>query len=104
MTVTVDVLALDDLPHDRGRFVRAGSCGIALFRRDEQVFAIDDSCPHAGASLAGGRFDGRTVACRAHGLRFDVATGCMAGGIDGLRARSYPVQIVDGRIHVTVDP
>jgi len=100
---TVDVLALDDLTPERGRFVRAGNCEIALFRRGDQVFAIDDSCPHSGASLAGGRFDGRSVTCRAHGLRFDVATGCMASGISGLQARVHPVQIVAGRIRITID-
>jgi 3-phenylpropionate/trans-cinnamate dioxygenase ferredoxin component len=100
---TVDVLALSDLTPERGRFVRAGKCEIALFRSGDQVFALQDSCPHSGASLAGGRFDGRNVTCRAHGLRFDVATGCMAGSVVGLQARVYPVQIVAGRIHVTVD-
>lgn len=103
MTMTVDVLALEDLAPERGRFVRAGGCEIALFRRGDEVFAIDDSCPHAGASLSGGQFDGRSVKCRAHGLRFDVATGCMAGGVEGLKARVYPAQVVAGRIHVSVD-
>lgn len=103
MATTVDVLALEELSPQRGRFVRAGGCEIALFRHGDQVFALDDSCPHSGASLSGGQFDGRSVKCRAHGLRFDVATGCMAGGIDGLQARVYPVQVVAGRIHVTID-
>jgi len=100
---TVDVLALDDLTPERGRFVRAGKREIALFRCGDQVFAINDSCPHSGASLAAGRFDGRGLTCPAHGLRFDVATGCMTGGIAGVQSRVYPVQIVAGRIHITVD-
>ncbi|MFO1291962.1 MAG: hypothetical protein U1F07_02670 [Rubrivivax sp.] len=33
MTTTVDVLALDELPAQRGRLVCAAGCAIALFRR-----------------------------------------------------------------------
>jgi 3-phenylpropionate/trans-cinnamate dioxygenase ferredoxin component len=72
---------------------------IALFNVGGDIYAIEASCPHAGSSLAMGRLCGRTLHCRAHGLRFDLATGCMPG-VDGLRARTYPVVIEDGTICV----
>ena len=81
--------------------VRREGREIALFVVDGRLYAIDDSCPHAGASLATGKLDGTTVTCRAHGLRFDLATGCMRGAA-GLAVRAYPVRERDGRIEVDI--
>ena len=74
---------------------------IALFNVSGELFAIDDSCPHAGASLANGVVSGRTVQCRAHGLRFDMATGCMLP--PGLRVRTYPLSIDGDRVVLTLE-
>ena len=38
-------------------------------------YAIDDTCNHAGDSLARGELSGCLVSCPAHGYRFDVRTG-----------------------------
>jgi nitrite reductase/ring-hydroxylating ferredoxin subunit len=72
---------------------------IALFNVDGVIYAIDDSCPHAGSSLLGGYLNGRTVQCRSHGLRFDLATGCMPG-VRGFGVRAYPIEVRDGRVHI----
>ena len=74
---------------------------IALFNVDGALYAIDDSCPHAGASLANGIVSGRTVQCRAHGLRFDLATGCMVHS-PALRIGVHPVTIRDDRVFLTL--
>ena len=70
--------------------LRRNSLEIALFNIEGRVYAIGDSCPHAGAALCTGRLDGHLVQCPAHGLRFDVRTGAMAGNA-GLRVTAYPV-------------
>ena len=97
-----DLLALDEIAPNRGRLVRAAAREIALFRADGKVFAVDDGCPHAGSSLAGGHFDGRIATCRAHGLRFHLATACMVGN-PGLKVRSYPAQVLAGQVCVVID-
>jgi 3-phenylpropionate/trans-cinnamate dioxygenase ferredoxin subunit len=91
------------LPCGRGRFVWTDDGGIALFRTADGVFAIADSCPHAGASLAGGRLEGRHVSCRAHGLAFDVVSGC-ARGVPNLRVARHEVRIEAGRVRVRRQP
>jgi len=94
-----DVLGEHELA-ERGRwFARRGGHEIALFRIEGTVHAIADSCPHAGASLATGLLDGTTIKCRAHGLRFDLATGC-ARGAGGFALRTYPARVHDGRVEV----
>lgn len=70
--------------------------GLALFNVDGSLYAIDDICPHQGASLLGGNLQGRLIQCRAHGLRFDLATGCMAN-VSTFGVAAYPVEISDGK-------
>ena len=77
-----------------------GHC-IALFNVEGVLYAIDDSCPHAGSSLLGGVLSGRTVQCRAHGLRFDLVTGRMPGA-ESLGVRTYRVETCDGRTMITL--
>ncbi|CAD5107441.1 Rieske (2Fe-2S) protein [Zestomonas carbonaria] len=74
----------------RGLFRHAGRC-VLLVNVDGTLFALDDSCPHAGASLFGGKLDGRFIQCPAHGLRFDLASGCLAGRRD-LGVARYPLE------------
>lgn len=86
---------------EQGRaLVRLDGHEIAVFGIDGQAFAIDDSCPHAGASLCQGPLNGHMVQCRAHGLRFDIRTGALAGSKDGLQARVYAVRVVADEVQV----
>jgi 3-phenylpropionate/trans-cinnamate dioxygenase ferredoxin component len=98
----VRVVAAAEVPSDRGRLVFADGRTIAVFKVDGAIHALDDSCPHAGSSLAAGKLEGTFVQCRAHGLRFDVRTGRMRGA-DGFCAKTYPVQLVDGEVAVGID-
>ncbi len=98
----VRVATAAEIPSDRGRLVFADGRFIVVFKVDGTIHALDDSCPHAGSSLAAGKFEGVFVQCPAHGLRFDVRTGHMRGG-DGFCAKTYPVQVVDGEVAVGID-
>jgi nitrite reductase/ring-hydroxylating ferredoxin subunit len=49
------------------------------------------------------KLDGTVVTCRAHRLRFDLATGCGAGQ-SGLRTRSFPVRLQDSRVQIDLAP
>lgn len=48
-----------------------------MFRVADEVYAIDDTCSHAEASLSAGEFDPDElcVECPLHGSLFDVRTG-----------------------------
>jgi len=76
-------------------YVCEQGASIALFNVDGNLYAIDDSCPHNGASLSGGKLEGLTLQCPAHGLKFDLATGCLRSG-GSMRVHRYPVSLVDG--------
>jgi 3-phenylpropionate/trans-cinnamate dioxygenase ferredoxin component len=103
MAMWIDAAAADELLDGSRRLVRTEGHEIALFRVQGRCYAIADSCPHAGSSLAFGKLDGTIVTCRGHGLRFNLATGCMPGSA-GLRARTYPVRVHEGRIQIDLAP
>jgi nitrite reductase/ring-hydroxylating ferredoxin subunit len=47
---------------------------------DGHLYAFDDTCPHAGCSLAKGKLEGTTVTCACHGSQFDVTSGAVLRG------------------------
>ena len=58
--------------------VTVDGVSVAVFRRGDRLCAIENVCPHAGASLADGVLDGDEVLCPLHGFRFNVTTGACA--------------------------
>lgn len=87
-------------PGMRSLFEPEGS-SLALFNIAGQLYAIDDSCPHQGASLCGGRLEGRVIQCCAHGLRFDLVSGYMLNST-AVKVTSYPVEVVDGQVFIVM--
>lgn len=90
--------AVRDIPEDEGLRVKVGSDYIALFRKGDRVSAIDAICPHAGAFLDQGYFDGTVVMCPLHGWDFDVETG--ASPSYGIETRCFRVQVVEGDVYL----
>ena len=48
---------------------------ICVTKVDDEVFAIDDTCSHAEASLSEGEVSGQKIECWLHGAEFDLRTG-----------------------------
>lgn len=88
--------------------VRVAGHDVAVFAVGEELFAVDDSCPHAGASLCTGRLNQREVQCRAHGLRFRLRDGLlstMSAGepAEGMALRVWPVRVAHGRLQLSLE-
>jgi len=79
----VRVCRLEDLPTDGGGLaVEVGRRHVAVFRVGEELFAVDDSCPHQGGSLGLGVVLDGEVTCPWHGLHFCLSTGRNTDGVD----------------------
>ncbi|MGQ9927049.1 MAG: non-heme iron oxygenase ferredoxin subunit [Chloroflexaceae bacterium] len=74
---SITIASLADLPDGTGRAFEINGRRIAVFRVADKVYAIDDTCSHAEASLSAGEFDPDElcVECPLHGSLFDVRTG-----------------------------
>jgi nitrite reductase/ring-hydroxylating ferredoxin subunit len=102
MAEFVEALALDQLQPGTSKMVRIVDKEVALFNVEGTVYAINDTCVHAGSSLAAGEFEGNFVTCRSHGWRYDVTTGELTTA-PGYGVSSHAVEIVDGKIMVAVN-
>src|SRR5262249_39855143 len=101
MTEFVTVCRVEDVPEGEGRTVEAGGEVVAVFREGGQYFAIDDVCPHMGASLGEGQLAGGIVTCPWHAWRFRLADGAWAD-YPRLKVGCYPVRVVDGAVQVEI--
>lgn len=57
------------------------------------LYAFDDTCTHAGCSLARGKLEGTTVTCGCHGSQFDVTSGAVLRGPARRPVRSRSVKV-----------
>jgi NAD(P)H-dependent nitrite reductase small subunit len=86
------VASINEIPPGTGRMVEVAGEDIALFNFNGEYYAIDDLCPHRGASLAEGFLDGGKVFCPLHCFDFNLKTGeCEM--VSSLRVRTYDVKI-----------
>lgn len=104
MTVRVRLAALADLPEGRGVRVDIVGHRIALFRIDEEVYAIGDRCSHAEASLAEGEIVDRAVECPRHGSEFDLTTGEPNCFPATRPVPVYDIAVVDGEVFADLEP
>lgn len=74
---------------------------ISVFRRDQNWFAIDNHCPHSGASLAAGKCGESIVTCPWHHWQFDLRTG-EAIGRPGFRVGTHTLEVRDGELWITL--
>lgn len=97
-TAWIDIGALDDVPRQGARVVRTRAGCIAVFRTaDDEVFALNDRCPHKGGPLSQGIVHGRAVTCPLHNMVLSLETGTALGADEG-RVSTYGVRVSQGRI------
>lgn len=98
MTHWKDILDLNDIPRLGARVVRHGGLNIAVFRTaDDQVFALEDRCPHKGGPLSQGIIHGKRVTCPLHNWNVELESGCAVAPDVGC-AREFPVKVEGGRV------
>lgn len=94
----IDICALADIPRQGARQLRTPGGSLAVFRTvDDQVFALDDKCPHRNGPLSQGMVHGHVVTCPMHGLNIDLATGQAIAPDTGC-VRRHPLRVEAGRI------
>ena len=101
MPTFITVGRKDEIADGQCRTVYGPNKAISVFRAGEQFFAIDDMCPHAGASLGGGHVEDGIVTCPWHYWRFRLSDGAWADN-PRIKIGSYPVRIVGTEIQVLV--
>ena len=94
MSQKTRVASVSSFQKDGAKLVLVGGREVALFRRNGKFFALSNRCPHQGAPLGEGHFDGDSIICPWHHWDFHLETGKSRLGPD-VCVRTYPV-IVEG--------
>jgi p-cumate 2,3-dioxygenase ferredoxin subunit len=102
---TVRLCAAADVPAGEIRKgVLPDGTEVALYNLDGSFYATADRCTHGEASLSeeGAIVDGGKVECSFHFGAFDIKSGKPVAMPCEVALRTYPVEIIDGFIHVSV--
>lgn len=91
---------VEDFEIGRGRAVPVAGRMVAVFRQEDGSWhAIDDLCPHMGASLAEGYLEQTTVTCPWHAWRFCIADGTWEDN-PRIKVDCFEVKVDNGEVFV----
>ncbi|MGI9430397.1 MAG: Rieske (2Fe-2S) protein [Bythopirellula sp.] len=94
------VAKVGSIPEGEGASFPLGDRLVAVFHLQGKYFAIDDLCPHMGASLGAGQLDAEgKVTCPWHAWRFDVCDGTWCDN-PRLKIDAFEVRIQGDEIQV----
>lgn len=100
MSKWIEAVVLEDIPRLGARVVQHGDLRIAVFRTaDDEVFAINDKCPHKGGHLSQGIVSGKRVTCPLHGMNIDLADGQSVAPDEGCTG-TYAVKVEAGTVYL----
>ena len=98
------VCRAEDVHEGEGKTVVVGRKLIAVFCSGGAYHAIDDVCPHMGASLSDGHVENGIVTCPWHAWRFRLTDGAWAD-CPRLKIGCYPVRVEGDLVQVQLpDP
>ncbi|MDC0935004.1 Rieske (2Fe-2S) protein [Pirellulales bacterium] len=98
----VTVANVGSIQEGQGGTFKVGEHLVAVFVHNGEYFAIDDLCPHMGASLGAGEVDQLgAVTCPWHAWRFSVKDGTWCDN-PRLKIAAHEVRVVDDQIQVRV--
>jgi len=99
----INIGNIHDIPLRGARCIKTPQGKIAVFRTAEnEVFAIDDHCPHNGGPLSQGIVHGTAVTCPLHNWVISLETGKALGADEG-EVRTIPVRNEDGKLSIALD-
>ena len=101
MSEYTTVAKVGDIAEGQGAVFTIGERMVAVFHSDGQYYAIDDLCPHMGASLGAGHLEDGVVTCPWHAWRFKVCDGTWVDN-PKLKVSAYDVRLDGDQIQVAV--
>ncbi|MHB8249348.1 MAG: nitrite reductase small subunit NirD [Acidithiobacillus sp.] len=102
MAQWMEVGSLMEIPQLGGRYVDTPQGQIALLRNEaDEVFAVENRCPHRGGPLAEGFVSGRVVFCPLHNWQIDLNKG-EALPPDAGCVKTYPVRVEEGQVYIAL--
>ncbi len=97
----IPIANINDLPPGTCTSIETEDWGVALFNVDGHIFALNNTCPHAGGPLGEGIIEGEHVACPWHDWKFHIPTGiCQKNPTPSWNVACYEVRVVEETIQI----
>ena len=93
------VARVGEIPSGEGRAYEYNGRIVAVFFIDGEYKAIDDFCPHMGASLADGHVENDSVMCPWHAWCFQLSNGEWIEN-PKMKVDTFTVRVVEDEIQV----
>lgn len=104
MSEFITVARVGAIPEGQGGTFQVGDRLVAVFNRGGEYFAIDDLCPHMGASLGAGYMDAEgVVTCPWHAWHFSVCDGTWCDN-PRIKIDAFETRVVGDEIQVKATP
>jgi nitrite reductase (NADH) small subunit/3-phenylpropionate/trans-cinnamate dioxygenase ferredoxin subunit len=103
MAEFITVAKVGDVEEGRGAAFEFQGRMVAVFLKDGEYHAIDDMCPHAGASLAEGYVENHEVSCPWHAWRFDIRDGTWCDN-RRIKIDAFEVRVAGDEIQIRPKP
>lgn len=98
----IELCALEEIPKRGSRRLKLGEIDIAIFRTgDDEIYAIEDKCPHLGGRLSEGIVHDSCVTCPLHNLVIDLRDG-KAQSVEPQSVRCFPVKLENQNIYLSM--
>lgn len=102
MSNWIEIGRLQDIPRLGSRVVRTAAGNIAVFRTEnDEVFALDDRCPHKGGPLSQGIVHNKRVTCPLHNFVIELDSGKAVAPDEGC-THSHPAKVENGIVFLSV--
>ena len=99
------VAKVGDIPAGEGRAYHIENRMVGVYFVDGKYTAIDDICPHMGASLVDGYIEAGAVYCPWHAWKFNICDGTwMDNPRAKIRLETFEVRVEGDEIQVRVVP
>lgn len=69
------VCSSEELPNNSMRVISIQGSNILVCRSNNRLFALDNSCPHRGASLSKSEIKDSKIICYMHDFEYDLISG-----------------------------
>jgi nitrite reductase/ring-hydroxylating ferredoxin subunit/uncharacterized membrane protein len=94
------VMPADGLAEDTPTKAAYGATSLVVVRRGDLVYALKETCSHAGGPLAQGKLEGETIVCPWHSSAFALSDGAVHHGPASTRQVAYRARIAGGQVEI----
>ncbi|HWV38788.1 MAG TPA: Rieske 2Fe-2S domain-containing protein [Vulgatibacter sp.] len=91
-------MAEADLQPERPTRAEVEGVPVMMIRHQGELYAMEDTCGHAGCSLSQGRLENGSIVCACHGSTYRLSDGAVLHGPSPFAQPTFDARVENGRI------